>query len=116
MNRVFLGVLIVAVVVSGAWAQTPSLNPQALLGRWSGSWIGAHQAKHSGKYYLTIERVEGDKVSGKREISGRKETESKVSGRLSGNLLTFGKTALTIDGDEMRGSGEDYKITLTREK
>jgi hypothetical protein len=34
-------------------------------------WIGAHQSTHSGKDYLTFERVEGQKVYGRREITGR---------------------------------------------
>jgi hypothetical protein len=88
MRRVLLSVLLVAIVVPVAWSQTPSVDPQALIGRWSGTWTGAHQAKHRGKYYLTIERVEGEKVSGKRVITGRKETESKVYGRLSTLTLT----------------------------
>jgi hypothetical protein len=55
-------------------------------------------------------------VYGRREITGRYDTEGKITGRLSGNQLTFSKTELTIDGDAMRGSGQDYKITLTKEK
>ena len=90
LGRVLFYALLASMVVPSAWSQTPEVDPQALVGRWSGSWIGAHQFKHSGKYYLTIERVEGQKVYGRREI--------------------------TIDGDAMRGSGQDYKITLTREK
>jgi len=106
LGRVLFYVLLLSTVVPSAWSQTPEIDPQALVGRWSGSWIGAHQSKHSGKYYLTIERVEGQKVYGRRQITGR----------LSGNQLTFSKTELTIDGDAMRGSGQDYKITLTKEK
>jgi hypothetical protein len=116
LGRVLLCVLLVSTVAPSAWSQTPEIDPQALVGRWSGSWIGAHQSKHSGKYYLTIERVEGQKVYGRREITGRYDTEGKITGRLWGNQLTFSKTELTIDGDAMRGSGQDYKITLTKEK
>jgi hypothetical protein len=65
---------------------------------------------------VQAQRVEGQKVYGRREITGRYDTEGKITGRLSGNQLTFSKTELTIDGDAMRGSGQDYKITLTKEK
>ena len=104
LGRVLFYVLLLSTVVPSAWSQTPEIDPQALVGRWSGSWIGAHQSKHSGKYYLTIERVEGQKVYGRREITGRYDTEGKITGRLSGNQLTFSKTELTIDGDAMNAS------------
>jgi hypothetical protein len=116
LSRVLLCVLIVAAVAPSAWSQAPSVDPQRLIGQWSGSWVGAHNARNNGKYYLTIERVEGDKVFGKRESSGKATSEGKVNGRLAGNTLTFGKTTLTVDGDSMQGTGEDTKITLTKEK
>jgi hypothetical protein len=108
--------LLVAGVAPGTWSQPPGVDPQGLVGTWSGSWNGAHQSKRSGRYHLTIERVEGEKVYGTEEITGRSQSTITVRGRLSGNTLTYGKTSLTIDGDEMRGNGPDFKITLTKEK
>jgi hypothetical protein len=70
----------------------------------------------AGKYCLTIERIEGDRVLGKGEFSGRRTTEFKVNGALSGNQLTSGKRALVVDGSQMQGTGPNIKITLTKEK
>jgi len=97
-------------------SQTSGGGAHPLVGRWSGSWSGAHWSNNSGRYSLTIERVDGEKVFGQEEITGRSQSQIKVRGRLTGNTLTYGKTSLTIDGDEMRGTGPNFKITLTREK
>jgi hypothetical protein len=115
-RRGLVGALLALGVVSSAWAQTTEIDPSTLIGRWTGSWVGAHQARRNGQYYLTIERVEGGKVYGRREIVGRHDTDGQITGRLSGNRLTFSKIELTIDGDAMRGAGPDYTITLTKEK
>ena len=116
VRRGLASALIVLAVVSTAWSQTAEIDPSTLIGRWSGSWVGAHQARRNGQYYLTIERIENGKVYGHREIVGRNDTEGKITGRLSGNRLTFSKIELTIDGNAMRGAGPDYTITLTKEK
>jgi hypothetical protein len=119
LSRVFLCLLIVVAVVPSAWSQTPSVDPQSLIGQWSGSWTGTHggagRGSGSGKYYLTIERVEGEKVYAKQETSSKRGNVNSVTGRLSGNLLTFGKTELTIDGKNMQGTAPDMKISLTKE-
>jgi hypothetical protein len=109
-------VFVVAMLATTSWSQTPAVDPQSLVGQWSGSWVGAHVAKTNGRYYLTIERVEGDKVIGKGEYTGKTTTEFKVNGRLSGNVLTFAKTELTIHDNQMSGSNSAMKITLTKEK
>src|SRR5215470_3841740 len=96
LRRMFLGLLVVTILIPGAWAQAPSVDPQGLIGQWSGSWNNAATGKGNGKYYLTIERVEGDKVFGKGEFSGRKDSAFVLNGTLSGNQLTYGKTTLTI--------------------
>ena len=88
---------------------------QSLIGQWSGSWTGAALAKANGKYYLKIERVDGANVFGKGEVSGHKNTEFPVSGTLSGNQLTYGKTTLTVDGNHMTGKGQSMDISLTKE-
>ena len=116
LRRVALCLLVVAAVVPSVPAHAQNVDPQSLVGQWTGNWIGASNARHNGKYDLTIETVEGDKVIGKREISGSKDTEAKVNGRLNGNQLTFGKTALTVVGNQMTGTGDRINITLTKEK
>jgi len=64
---------------------------------------------------LWWERVEGAKVFGTGEVSGHKNTEFPLSGTLSGNQLTYGKTTLTIDGNHMTGKGQSMDISLTKE-
>jgi hypothetical protein len=115
LRRAWLFLLVVAVSGSSAWAQAPGVDPQSLIGQWSGSWTGAALAKANGKYYLKIERVEGAKVFGTGEVSGHKNTEFPLSGTLSGNQLTYGKTTLTIDGNHMTGKGQSMDISLTKE-
>ena len=108
--------LVVAALAPTTWSQTPEVDPKALIGQWSGSWNGAHIASDKGQYYLTIERVEGEKVLGKGEFVGRRTTEFKVNGTLSGNQLTYGRTQLTISGNQMTGTGPNIKIELNKEK
>ena len=119
-RREFVRACAGAVIAIGAaartGAQTPPLDPQSLVGQWVGSWVNAHEGKLNGKYYLTIDRVVGEKVFGKGEFVGRTTTEFKIGGTLSCNLLTFGRTTLTVDGNQMRGTGPDIKISLTKEK
>jgi hypothetical protein len=107
---------VVATLAPAAWPQTPELDPQALIGQWSGSWTSAHIASENGRYYLTITRVEGQKVLGKGEFVGKRTTEFKVNGTLSGNRLTYLRTELTISGNQMTGTGPDFKITLIKDK
>lgn len=49
-----------------AWAQAGTVDPQSLIGEWSGEWIQTAGKQHlaSGPYSLTILRVQGDKVHG----------------------------------------------------
>jgi hypothetical protein len=115
-GRLLLVALVVMSTASAVWPQT-SPDPQSLVGRWSGSWIDTKEERSSGRYYLTVERVDGEKVVGKREAIGWTPAEAKIgNGRLSGNRLTFGKTELTIDGEQMRGTAPNVRITLTKEK
>lgn len=115
-RRIWLSLLVVAAFVPSVWAQAPSLDPQSLIGQWSGSWTNAATGKGNGKYYIKIERVEGVKVFGKGEFSGRKNTEFDVNGTLAGNQLTYGKTTLTIEGNRMQGKGQNLDITLTKDQ
>ena len=119
LSHVFFCLLLVIAVVPSAWSQTP-VDPQSLIGEWSGSWTGSHGGVGgggTGKYYLTIERVEGEKVFAKQETSSKRGGgANSITGRLSGNQLRFGKTEFTIDGNTMQGTAPDRKITLTKEK
>ena len=116
IRRVFACLLMLISFVPGAWSQTSTVEPQTLVGRWSGSWTNANTGKSNGKYYLTIDRVEGQRVFGEGEFSGQKTTTFKVNGTLSGNQLTFGRTELTVDGATMRGKAPSIDIKLMKEQ
>jgi hypothetical protein len=125
MTRHWLGAalrssIVVAVVVAAlapaTWPQTPDVDPKALIGLWSGTWTSAHVASENGRYYLTITRVEGQKVIGKAELVGRRTFEFPINGTLSGNRLTYLRTELTISGNQMAGTGPDFKINLIKDK
>jgi hypothetical protein len=114
-------VLLAAFAVS-AWSQTP-LDPQSLVGVWSGAWTNRNLAHITGQYHLTIERVDGSKVYGQVEIFGRETAQFKIVGTLSGNRLTFGKqnpTELLIEGNQMKGTAQGsaranpHEITLMK--
>ena len=94
-------------------AQAP-LDPQALIGEWVGKWSGTTLPGHGrhggsgGPYALTIDRVDGDRVFATVAFPAAFEGTRNVRATLSGNNLTFGNerftTALSIDGDQMRGA------------
>jgi hypothetical protein len=114
-TRALFSVLSIALFTSLASPQA-TVDPQSLVGTWSGNWVASHGEKNSGQYVLTIERVDGEKVIGKGEITGRRSSEFKVNGTLSGNQLSYGRTTLTVDGERMSGTGNNSKITLTKQK
>lgn len=67
--------VVVAALAATAWPQAPDVDPQALIGLWSGSWTSTHVASENGRYYLTITRVDGQKVVGKVEHVARRTTQ-----------------------------------------
>src|SRR5262249_3952916 len=98
-----------AVVALAAWAQAP-LDPQSLIGVWSGTLINKNIRGYNGQYQLTIEQVKGDKVNGQVVISGRETAQFKIGGTLNGNRLTFGKqnpTELLIEGNQTKGASQE---------
>jgi hypothetical protein len=117
-------VVAIATLTGSAWSQT-RLDPQSLVGEWSGSWINRQLQGANGQYHLTIEEVKGDKVYGQVVISGRETVQFKLSGTLDGNRLTFGSqnpTVFLIEGNQMKGSAQgsvranpmDIALTKTR--
>jgi len=127
--RPFIGAFIASVVAlaalaGAAWSQPP-LDPQSLVGEWSGSWINKHQRGVNGQYHLRIDQVKGNKVFGQVTIVGREKAEFKIGGTLDGNRLTFGTqnpTELLIEGNQMKGSSQGavranpMDIALTKTK
>jgi hypothetical protein len=113
-----------ATLAAPAWSQAP-LDRQSLVGEWSGSWKNKSLQQINGKYYLTIENVEGDKVYGQLEISGQQTVKLRQLGTLDGNRLTFSRpnpTEFLIEGNQMKGSsqgsprGNPWDINLMKTK
>jgi hypothetical protein len=117
-------VLAVATLAVSAWSQA-TLDPQSLIGNWSGSWTNKLLRSANGQYHLKIEQVRGNKVYGLVDISGTSSIQYRLDGTLDGNRLTFGTqnpTELLIEGNQMKGSsqgsvrGNPWEITLTKIK
>jgi hypothetical protein len=73
-----LAVSLAAVFVPLAGVVAQNVDPQSLVGQWTGTWTEKSESKMNGPYYITIERVDGNRVFGRCEvIRGR--------GRLSSN-------------------------------
>ena len=114
--------LFLATVSTAGFAQA-TLDPQAIVGEWNGSWVDRREAQQNGQYSLTIDRVEGNTVYGHGTLMIRRSFDFKFIGTLDGNRLTFGtetKVTLTIDGSHMRGTSEGptaaRNITLSKHK
>jgi hypothetical protein len=101
------------------------LDPQSLLGEWQGTWSMAASRGTTGNYYITINKVEGDKVYGRSErpASGKSgESNWNFVGTLTGNVLTV-KTPdlameLTVNGKSMTGwslvRGNRFDLNLAK--
>ncbi len=121
-TRIFLSTLLL--LAFSVLAPTPParpqapLDPQSLLGEWQGTWTFENDSGKvlTGAYGLTIERVEGDKVHGRGEILGARNTEFQFEGTLAGNRLRFdkggkdGATELRVEGTRMFGASQG-KVT-----
>ena len=126
--RASLGVAGLAVSVASAFWPVPeavaqNVDPQSLMGQWNGTWTEKSASKLNGPYYLTIEKVDGNKVFGRGEVHSRPgKTEFKFVGTLEGNRLTYGRdnvVDLTIDGDRMEGTATgrtNWRVKLNKQK
>ena len=113
-----------AFTATPAVAQT-SIDPQSLVGEWSGKWSGiwgTGSATLSGNYVLRIRKVEGEKVFGEVEWTGRGTQKTNLIGTFDGRRLTYGNAELIVEGNHMAGGRavQDFprgiKIDLTKEK
>ncbi len=106
-----LVVILVASSASTGGAQ-PGLDPQSLIGEWTGKWTSGAvtggpgpRSGREGPFALMITQVQGNVVHGTVEVAG---VTTKIRATLQGNQLRFGneqiQTELTIDGDHMRGT------------
>jgi hypothetical protein len=117
-------VVALASLAGSAWSQAP-LDPQSLIGEWSGTWTNTKLSGAHGQYSLKIDQVRGNKVYGEVFIAGQERLQFKMVGTLEGNKLTFGTqnpTELLIEGTQMKGRtqgamrGNPWDIALTKAK
>jgi hypothetical protein len=115
-----VGIPAALVPVTRVFAQ--NVDPQSLVGQWNGNWTEKSESKMNGPYYITIERVEGNKVFGLGEVHSRSgKTEFRFVGTLQGNRLTYGRdnvTDLTIDGNRMEGTSigrTNWRVKLNKQ-
>ena len=101
-------------------AQAP-FDPQSLVGEWSGTWARKDKpGQINGPYSLKIEKVQGDKVSGKTEsrLGTARWTGVLEKDRLSFNGPEGVTTELSTDGKAMSGSLRSkrgvYDLSLTK--
>ena len=67
LTYVSLACLALALAFAGHEVRAADLDPQALLGEWQGTWAMAASRSSTGNYYITINKVEGNKVHGRSE-------------------------------------------------
>lgn len=94
------------------------LDSEALLGEWQGTWAMANSRSITGNSYITINKVEGDKVCGRSERPATtKSAESKWNfiGTLAGNVVTVKAPhiamELTVNGWSLVG-GNRFDLNL----
>lgn len=115
--------LVAGIALPELWAQ--AVDPQALVGKWEGTWLNMSHPNFGGEYNMTVTKVEGDKVHGRYEKLGA--TGGRVAadfvGTLEGGKLMYGNsfssTELTINGKQARGTSVDnfrLAIEMTRTK
>ena len=128
MTRTLLVVagMVSAFVMSPAQIWSQSIDPQSLIGFWEGAWhwrTGEQQG--GGQYYLTIDRIQGNKVFGSVLVNGRGTRQFKVVGTVDGNRLTYdyGRNMHTelqiVDDGRMEGTTTgalNRAVILTRRK
>jgi hypothetical protein len=119
-----LAISVAAVVVPVTGVVAQNVDPQSLVGQWTGTWTEKSQSKMNGRYYITIEKVDGKRVFGRAEVhgSGSGKNEFQFVGTLEGNRLTYGRdnvTDLTIDGNRMEGTSigrHNWRLKLNKQK
>ncbi len=122
-----LSVFLMIVSVMPGQIGAQALDPQSLIGEWTGKWVrqsaGSAQTRRiatSGAYRLVINKVEGRIVSADVYAEGAQGViERGGRGTLEGNTLTFGPVKFTVTGNDMRGTRTSpvlSEINLTKMK
>lgn len=102
----------------------PAVDPQSLVGEWWGEWR-IIAGVSSGRIYITVKKIEGNKVFGIIEVSGadRYLGYEKFEGTLEGNVLSITLSRLwlnlVIKGKTMEGyarGGQESNLKLNKRK
>ena len=127
LTRLLTIISIVLSLVSTGYSQTAIVDPQSLIGQWTGDVTESVDAQ----YFLTITKVEGNNVVGKARAIGARGGRTDwydIFGTLQGNVLKYHtadndlSVELVVDGDTMKGFGRRKRInaygkfTLTKTK
>ena len=125
LTYVSLACLALALAFAGHEVRAADLDPQALLGEWQGTWAMAASRSSTGNYYITINKVEGNKVHGRSErpATGKSgESNWNFVGTLAENVVIV-KTPdlameLTVSGKNMAGwslvRGNRFDLNLAK--
>ncbi len=97
-------------LVRQAEPQSAAFDPQTLVGEWAGEFSGMKAGK--GRYYLTIEKVDGDRVHLRIERPDLKEPAAPKNARSVGSMETFSATRMS---GSMQGR-DGLKIELRKTK
>jgi hypothetical protein len=114
--------LLLALGYGSAPVLAQAVDPQSLVGEWTGQWSSTSRAQVSGPYSMVISKVDGDKVTGRVERSTQQKNVSfAFVGTLEGNKLIIdrpgSKTELEISDNQMRGGAfGTYRGTITLNK
>jgi hypothetical protein len=102
----WLGVAVFVFASSLASAQQATIDPQALIGTWSGTWTNAG---FTGQYYMTLTRFEDGTYYGRYQSSSTILKLSDLQGKLAADVFTYvtvptsGSGEFKVDGDKMTG-------------
>lgn len=112
-------VLTAMVFTTPAWSQAPVVDPKSLVGSWEGDWQGV--SRQSGRYFLTIRRVDGDAVYGTMEWMGTtQQPPFDFKGKLEGDRLVWiradkqAQVEFTISGTTMTGQSTSTRLGSSR--
>lgn len=115
-TAMLIGLFVALALVGPVYGQTPSVDPQSLVGEWSGEAKGTVTAK----YVLTILRADGNTLVGRVKAEGPSRTiEYLISGKLEGKVFTYESedrdltVTLNVEGNTMTGTGIRHRADVT---
>jgi hypothetical protein len=123
-RRMIIGLLFAVAAIGSADSQAPTIDPKSLLGEWAGDVLGPVNLK----YYITLDKADGNQLSGKAKADwGSGSGGYDIAGTLAGNVFTYQSASkhitveLVVEGDTMKGHGERKdggvgKFSLARKK